>query len=373
MPYFDYNATAPLSPEALVAWQLASKIYWANPSALYRHGVEAYEALMAARLWVAGQVGASLDQIVFTSGATENAHSAFALAARNGGSLSWVAISALEHPCVRAAAERYFPGRVYLLPLNASGVVCFDVLERALGEKTFSLVAIMAASNEIGTLQPWKEAHVICKKNRVPLLVDAVQWTGRLPSWDLGGCDFVSISSHKLGGPRGVGVLKIPESAEGGLLMDGGGQEANYRAGTENVPSILGFVAAWKAVEAVRERVALEQGAFRDQFVAALKDSIPGVELLGEAAPRLWNTATLLMPLHAGTRWVKRLDKLGFEVGTGAACANDGGKALSLRALGLDEEASQRIVRVSGGPQTLQSEWAALATAFKLVRQKLEA
>ncbi len=366
MPYFDYNATAPLWPEAQEAWIAASEKYWANPSALYRLATEASRQLELARGWMAERLACSPEQLIFTSGATENVHTAFySLAQVLDKKSASVALSALEHPCVKAAAHQYFPGRILPVLVNKQGVLCLESLESLLKTRSISLVAVMAASNEIGTLQKWQEARQLCHTYGTKIFVDAVQWVGRLPSEALGECDFVSISSHKLGGPRGLGLLKLPRDLSSPFLMTGGLQEQGKRAGTQNVPGILAFLAAWQCCQLAQEQAAYKQAQYRNQLVSKLLDQIPGLRLLGEGAPLLWNTAAFLMPAYEGIRWVRRLDQMGFQLGMGAACSSKQEKGSSqFSFLNEDPTSFHRLVRISSGPFTSVLEWEALTDAF---------
>lgn len=373
MRYFDHNATAPLSAAARAAWLEAVERFPANPSSPHRLGARAEAALNEARAVAAERLGCLPFDLVWTSGATEAANAVFHHAARTGDGEAWV--SAIEHPCVLAAARRWFGPRVRLLPVTPAGVLDLDQLADSLRRGRPTVVAVMAANNETGVLQPWREALGLCHAHGVPLACDAAQWVGRLPAAGLGECDFVIGSGHKFGGPPGVGFLKVPRGFQ--PLLVGGPQEGGRRAGTENLPGILALVAAWRECErrlAAGEVASRER--WRDEFLAALRATLPGVTVLGETAPRLWNTVAALMPPvpDGRRRWVVQLDKLGFAVSTGSACAS--GKEQPshvLRAMGVPPEAADRMLRFSAGWETSAGDWTALVAGIQQVHAALTA
>jgi cysteine desulfurase len=222
----------------------------------------------------------------------------------------------------------------------------------------------MAANNETGVIQPWREALDLCRKFEIPFACDASQWIGKLPSGGLGESNFVTGCAHKFGGPVGVGFIKVPAVFRS--LLIGGEQEDGRRAGTENVASVLAMVAAWRYRDgqiASGEHKARER--WRDNFLKTIAHELPERHVLGDAAPRLWNTAAVLMPpiVDCRRRWVVMLDKKGFAVSTGSACAS--GKenpSHVLTAMGL-ESAGDRMLRFSAGWETTERDWEGLAAA----------
>jgi cysteine desulfurase len=235
------------------------------------------------------------------------------------------------------------------------------------------MVAIMAANNETGILQPWREALAICRDHGVPFACDAAQWIGKLPAAGLGQADFVIGSAHKFGGPVGAGFMKVPPKFRPYLV--GGPQEDGRRAGTENVPGILSMIAAW----AERERQMAEGGidqreSWRDRFIGELQGILPDTEIIGHRVSRLWNTvAFLIRPIADGRhRWVVRLDKTGFAVSTGSACAS--GKEQPshvLMAMGRDPAKAGRMLRVSSGWETTEADWHALRDGMETIARDL--
>ena len=361
MLYFDHNATHPLSSAAREAWLDAGERFVGNPSSPHRLGARADAALAQARARLAGWLGCEPLEIVWTSGATEAAntvlHHAAALA---GGGEVWV--SAIEHPCVLAAVRRYFPKTHRLIPAQRDGTVDVGWLRAELARSSPALVAVLAANNETGALQPWREAREVCAEHGVPFFCDAAQWVGKLPAQGLGTCDFVSGCAHKFGGPQGVGFLKC--AAELRPLLVGGPQEEGRRAGTENVAGVLAMIAALGEREAAMTVRAMEEKAgVRAGFEAALRRAVPGVEIVGSGAERLWNTVSAVMPEvpDCRQRWVVKLDKLGFAVSTGSACAS--GKeepSHVLAAMDYTGAEAGRVLRLSAGWETSEADWQAL-------------
>jgi cysteine desulfurase len=228
----------------------------------------------------------------------------------------------------------------------------------------------MAANNETGALQPWREALRLCRSRNVPFFCDAVQWIGKYPAAGLGDCDWVSGSAHKFGGPRGVGFLKGPASLAVTPLLRGGPQEETRRAGTENVAGVLSMMAALDFRErqmAVGEFSPLEK--FRGEFERELINALPGSEIVAAGAPRLWNTVSALMPeADCQQRWVVKLDKLGVAVSTGSACSS--GKeepSHVLRAMSYSAADAARVLRFSAGWETSRNDWQALLVALQSV------
>jgi cysteine desulfurase len=370
--YFDHNASYPLSPVAREAWLSAVERFPANPSSPHRWGVRADQALSEARDRVAGWLGCPADAILWTSGATE-ANNAWVihLAQVTRGP---VLLSGLEHPSVQVPASRVLGDRCEAVPVLPDGVVAVDWIARRLRRGDVSAVVLMAANNETGVLQPWGEVRDLCLEAGVVFACDASQWVGKLPSGGLGACDFVAACAHKFGGPVGVGFLRVPE----GFLpsMRGGPQEGGRRAGTENVAGILSMVAALEERQNTLSHdgvVEAHRRGIRDQWIARLESVVPGVEILGGRAPRLWNTVSALMPAAADCRrrWVVRLDRLGFAVSTGSACSS--GKEVPspvLKSMGRPPGVSDRMIRISSGWETSPAAWDELLCAIGQVAEE---
>ncbi|HSH94863.1 MAG TPA: cysteine desulfurase family protein [Roseimicrobium sp.] len=373
MIYFDHNATTPLHPVARDAWLEAAERYPGNPSSPHRVGARADAALMAAREELASMLGCDALDIVWTSGATESNNTVFHHLSRTAGSspAAEVWVSAIEHPCVLESARRHFADRQRLIPVSKAGTVDLDWLKKELSRNRPALVAVMAANNETGVVQPWEAVRTLCLEHSVPFFCDAAQWVGKRTSTGLGRCDFVSGCAHKFGGPKGVGFLKVPAKGRLEPLLVGGPQEEGRRAGTENVASILSMVAVLrhrqKQIDAGEDKM---RAGFRERFEKELVSALPGSELVGADSPRLWNTVSALMPEvdDCQQRWVVKLDKAGFAVSTGSACAS--GKEESshvLRAMAYRPEQASRVLRFSAGWETVMEDWDALLKALVAV------
>ena len=375
--YFDHNATHPLSETAKRAWLDAVEKFPANPSSPHRLGQRAETALQDARSRLAAILGCGADAIVFTSGATESANTVLA-------QFEDVMVSAIEHPCVmESAKERAFSDArmaveermsharrsARLLPSAATG----EVEQPDFSGKKPQLVALMAANNETGVLQAWRDALAVCRENGVKFFCDAAQWIGRMSAAGLGACDFVSGCAHKFGGPQGVGFLKCP--ADFPPLLRGGPQEEGRRAGTENVAGVLAMVAALEEREAAICGGALsERLEWRAEFEREAAASLPGVRVLGEGVERLWNTVSVLMPEtpDCRRRWVVVMDRLGFAVSTGSACASGKEKPSHvLTAMGISPEDAGRALRFSAGWGTTRDDWRSLLEGVKAAAREM--
>jgi cysteine desulfurase len=372
--YFDYNATAPVMREAREAWLKVTEDLGGNPSSLHRAGSRAAAVLADAREGLAGLLGCHPLDSVWTSGATEANNTVIHHFARTLDSKSEIWVSAIEHPCVAESAQHYFGKRARLIPVTREGVIDLDWLTAELADTRPGLVAVMAANNETGVIQPWREVLAMCRQYQVPFFTDAVQWLGKMPARGLGECDYVSGAAHKFGGPRGVGFLKVPHHRRLTPLLLGGPQEGGRRAGTENVPLIAAMMTALTVREKqMSEHQHLLRGLWRDNFERQLVRSVPGTTLVGTGQRRLWNTVLALMP--EGDRkfqWVAKLDKAGFAVSTGSACTV-GKEAPShvLAAMGFNAAQATRAVRFSGGWETTEADWNALLKAVAQVHEEM--
>lgn len=362
MLYFDYNATAPVMREAREAWLEATEKIPGNASSPHAFGAAASKALTDAREKLAHFLGCHAQDIIWTSGATEANNMAMHHFAQTLDAKAEVWISAIEHPCVHDSAKNYFSKRVKFIPVTHGGVVDVEWLTAEMADVRPGLVAIMAANNETGVIQPWREILAICQAYEVAFFTDAVQWLGKMPAKGLGDCDYVSGAAHKFGGPRGVGFLKVPPKSRVNSLLFGGKQERGQRAGTENVPIILAMLAALE----VREKQIAggdhqTRAEWKEKFEKLLVRQVPGSTIVGAGSPRLWNTVSALMPEGGQQRWVTRLDKAGFAVSTGSACTT--GKeepSHVLSAMGYKAGQVTQVLRFSSGWETTAADWEAL-------------
>jgi len=364
MLYFDHNATAPVVREAREVWLEATEKLPGNASSPHAFGAAANKAMTAAREKLAHSLGCQPTDLIWTSGATEANNTLLHHFAQSldPAKRDEVWISAIEHPCVHDSTRHYFGKRAKMIPVTHDGVVNVEWLTAEMADTRPGLVAVMAANNETGVLQPWREILAICQAYEVPFFTDAVQWLGKLPARGLGECDYVSGAAHKFGGPRGVGFLKTPHKSRVHSLLYGGKQERGQRAGTENVPIILAMLAALEVREKQLARGDHETRAvWKEKFEKLLTRQVPGSTVVGASVPRLWNTVSALMPEGGQQRWVTRLDKAGFAVSTGSACTT--GKeepSHVLTAMGFKANEVAHVLRFSSGWETTAADWEAL-------------
>ena len=347
--YLDYNATAPLRPEVSEAMVEALALY-GNPSSVHAEGRAAHAAIETARARVASLVGARPEDVIFTSGGTEA--NALALAAQSGG--AWHCyISAVEHPSVLAGG-RFHPETTTRIAVTRDGVADLKILAGELEKHHLGgwrpLVSLMAANNETGAVQPVAEASKIVHSAGGLLHTDAVQAAGRI-ALDMTalGADMLSLSAHKIGGPKGVGALVLGNGASIEPLIKGGGQERRRRAGTENVAGIVGFgVAAEMAAEDLARSA--EIARLRDELEKRALAIAPAAVVLSVKVERLPNTSCIAVPGVKAETLVIALDLAGVAVSSGAACSSGKVEASHvLSAMGVPEEVAQGAIRVSLG------------------------
>src|SRR6476620_1805429 len=374
--YLDYNATAPLRPEVREG-MIAALDTHGNPSSVHAEGREARALVEAARAKVAKLAGAKPETVIFTSGGSEA--NALALAAQTGE--AWHCyISAVEHSSVLAGG-RFYRESTTRIPVSGDGVIDLGVLEKELtkhhrgGWRPF--VSLMAANNETGAIQPVAAAAEIVHAAGGVLHTDAVQVAGKLPL-DFGalGADMMSLSAHKLGGPKGVGALVLREGVAVEPLIKGGGQERRRRAGTENVAGIVGFGVAAELAVAGLSRVT-EMAALRDELEGRAKAIVPDAVVLAGRVERLPNTSCIAVPSTKAETLVIGLDLAGVAVSAGSACSS--GKVEPshvLSAMGLSSELAQGAIRISLGIGTASADidrfigaWSEL---IKRLRQRQE-
>ena len=355
LAYLDWNATAPVCPEAAEAMAEALR-RTGNPSSVHRRGRAARQAIERARARVAELVGAAPVEVIFTSGGTEANHLAL-----RGISGRRILISTIEHDSVRDAVPD-----ATVIPVTPAGVVDLAALEALLGaDARPALVSIMLANNETGAIQPIAEAAAITRRHGALFHCDAVQGAGKLPvDFHALDVDLLSISAHKLGGPQGVGALAVRDGVALVGLQRGGGQERSRRAGTENGPGIVGFGAA--AELAAREIASNHRVAeLRDRAEAALTAAAPDARVFAKDALRLPNTLCIGMPGVAASTQVMALDLAGVMVSAGAACSS--GKVRRshvLSAMGAAPEEAESAIRVSLGWSTTAAEVEQLVDAW---------
>jgi cysteine desulfurase len=331
--YLDYNATAPLRPEARAAMVAAMDVV-GNPSSVHAEGRAAKALVEKARAQVATALGAQAADIVFVSGATEAAALAMAGRGLHG--------AAVEHDAVRA-------WMVEDLTVDRTGRVMVE---------DPAVTALQAANSETGILQDLPEGLAVS---------DWSQAFGKLPmAFDWSGVDMALVSAHKLGGPKGVGALILRRGLDVAAQIRGGGQEMGRRSGTENIIGIAGFgAAAEAATRDLAGGVWARVEKLRNILEKTLEDAVPSTIFVGKGSARLPNTSCLMVPGWKGETQVVQMDLAGFAISAGSACSSGKLRASAcLRAMGFDEAEAASAVRVSLGPQTTEAEVRAFADAW---------
>ena len=360
--YLDWNATAPLRPEAAAAVSeaLAS---WGNPSSVHRRGRVARRIIERAREEIAGLLGGVDPRgVVFVSGGTEANNLALL-----GTDRERVLVSAVEHDSVRQVLPT-----AETIPVDRDGVVALDALDLLLAaDPRPALVSVMFANNETGVIQPVGEIASLARRHGALFHCDAVQAAGRL-ALDTGaiGADLISLSAHKLGGPPAVGALVVTGDLDLASLLRGGGQERGRRAGTENVPGIAGFAAAAKA--AVEEIAAYDRvRVLRASLEAEIAVAAPEAVIYGTGVMRLPNTSAIAMPGVAAETQVIALDLDGVMVSAGAACSSGKvGPSHVLAAMGVDAALAASTIRVSLGGSSSETDIAHFLHAWTALRRR---
>jgi len=377
--YLDWNATAPLSEAARLA-MLDALLLPGNASSVHAEGRAARSAVEKARRQVAALVGAEPAHVTFTSGATEAANHVLTPDYRMGRSpvaISHLYVSAIEHPAIREGG-RFGVDEVTEIPVTPAGIVDLDALERLLaGHDQVSglpMVAVMLVNNETGIVQPVAEVASLAHKYRGLMVVDAVQAAGRI-ALDINAldADFLIVSSHKIGGPKGVGAL----ISRGEVLMPkplirGGGQEKGHRSGTENFHAIIGFGAA---AQAMSEDLDPRNGrieSLRDRLELAMRTAAPDVVIYGEGGPRVANTSFFTLPgLKAETGQIA-FDLEGVSLSAGSACSSGKvGQSHVLTAMGHDADVGG--LRISLGPETTEADVEKAIAAFEKIARRRRA
>jgi len=371
--YLDWNATTPLRPEAkqamAAAWEIAG-----NPSSVHTEGRQARRLVEDARAAIAAAVAARPQDVVFCSGGTEANALALAPGLRRGTAepVRRLLVSAIEHTSVLSGG-RFPTAAIGTVKVTGSGLVDADHLRRLLTDGPPALVSVMLANNETGAIQPILEIADMVHEAGGLLHVDAIQAFGKIP-FDIKSmkADLITLSAHKIGGPKGVGALAIAEQTQGlEPLLRGGGQELGRRAGTENVAGIAAFGAAVRAAMAALQRDADRLQGLRSRLEAGLEQT-PGMILFSAEAPRLPNTTLFTVPGLRAETAVISFDLGGIAVSSGSACSS--GKVQPshvLEAMGFGKELAQGAVRLSLGWSTTEADidlaleaWRKLADAL---------
>ena len=358
--YLDYAATTPIHPEVAKAMMPYFTEYFGNPSSIYSYGQEAKSAVGEARAKVASLINAREEEIVFTSGGTEAGNFALqgvALANENKG--NHIITSSIEHHAVietcKFLEKRGF--KVTYVPVDRTGMVDPDDIKKAITSKTV-MVSVMHANNEIGTIEPIAEISKITREAEIYFHTDAVQTLGHIPvSVNELGIDLLSMSAHKLYGPKGVGALYIRKGTRLTPIMHGGAQEKQRRAGTENVPGIVGF---GKAAELAQQEISEEAERLtrlRDQFIEGILKRIENTHLNGHSVKRLPNNVNVTIDFIEGESICLNLDLESICASTGSACSSSNLEPSHvLLAMGMAPEQAHSSMRFTMGKWTVEED-----------------
>ncbi|MDI6869989.1 MAG: cysteine desulfurase NifS [Bacillota bacterium] len=358
--YLDHAATTPTAPAVVEAMLPYFTERFGNPSSIYSWGREAKQAIEDARERVARALGALPQEIVFTSGGSEADNLAVkgvALASRSKG--NHVITSAIEHHAVYDAAKflESLGFEVTYVPVDQYAMVDPDDVRRAITPRTV-LISIMQANNEVGTIQPIAEIGRVAREHQIPFHVDAVQAVGAIPvNVDELNADLLSLSAHKFYGPKGVGALYVRRGVRLVQLIHGGGQERKRRAGTENVPGIVGLAKALDlAIEGLRQygtRIA----ALRDRLVKGVMEQIPRTRFNGHPTQRLPNNASFCFEFVEGESLLLNLDLQGVAASSGSACTSGALEPSHvLLAMGLPHEVAHGSLRLTLGRDNTEED-----------------
>ncbi|MGB9719859.1 MAG: cysteine desulfurase NifS [bacterium] len=375
--YLDYAATTPLHPDVLEAMKPYFFEKFANPSSLHTSGLEAKDAIEKARKKIADMLGASSDEIVFTSGGSESDNMAikgvaYAMAEKG----NHIITAKTEHhavlePFIFLQTQGF---KTTFLPVDKYGMVNPDDVKKVISDKTI-LVSIMHANNEIGTIEPIEEISKICRERGVYLHTDAVQSFGAIDTnVNKLGVDLLSISAHKFYGPKGVGALFIRRGTRVESLLHGGAQEMGKRASTHNVPGIVGMAyAAELAIRDMAERVEHSR-RLRDKLTKSLLNNVDDIVLNGHPEKRLPNNCHIIVKYIEGEALLMRLDQIGIEVATGSACSSGSLEPSHvLTAIGVPIEDARGSIRITTGRLTTEEDIDYVCEQFPKIVKELRA
>ncbi|HVT35349.1 MAG TPA: cysteine desulfurase family protein [Nevskiaceae bacterium] len=356
--YLDHNASTRLDARVLEAMLPYLSGPYGNASSLHRFGRAARDAVETARAQVARLVNAQPQEIVWTSGGTESNNLALK-GSIAGAAPSRVLYGATDHPAVMEAAEslRAAGWSVEPVAVDRAGVIDWNAYQAQLGRGPARLVTIMRANNETGVLQDVARAGALAHAHGARMHVDAVQAAGKIAvDFAALGCDLLSLSSHKIYGPKGIGALVVKAGVELHPLHHGGPQERGLRGGTENVAAIAGFGAAAELALAELDARAAHALALREQLEAGLR-GLAGITIFGERSPRLPNTVQFALAGYDGEALLMQLDRKGMAVSSGSACASGNHEPSHvLLAMGYPREVALGAIRVSLGKDNTPAE-----------------
>ncbi len=357
--YLDHAATTPVDPRVLEAMLPYFNSDYGNPSSIHHYGRRAESALEGARRDIAARLNCSPDEILFTSCGSESDNLALrggALAAREKHGARHLITTPIEHSAVIATARHlrdHFGFELTELPVDKAGCVKLEDVARSLRPDT-ALVSVMYANNEIGTIEPIAEIGALCRERGVPLHTDAVQAASQLDvDVQRLGVSYLALGAHKFYGPKGVGALYVREGAPLLPTQTGGSHERGLRAGTQNVPYIVGLAEAFKITVDEHEQHNARYRALRDRLIEGVLSAIPESALTGHRAERLPNHASFVFRNVDGNELLMHLDLAGIAASSGSACKTGDPKPSDvLLALGLPPEWALGSLRVTVGRQT---------------------
>ncbi|GJQ51565.1 MAG: cysteine desulfurase IscS [Anaerolineaceae bacterium] len=360
MIYLDYSATTPVDSRVVDAMSPFFNASFGNPSSVHRFGQIAEAAIDSSRESVARVLHCMPDEIVFTSCGSESDNLAIrgaAYAMREKTGAKWILASRAEHPAVTKTLEhlgKYDGFLIEWLDVNEHGMVTPETVAKAICGDT-AIVSVMYANNEIGTINPIKEIAEICRANKILFHTDAVQAAAYLPL-DVNelGADMMSLGAHKFYGPKGVGALYVRKGTPLVPHLTGGGQEFNLRAGTQNVPYIVGFAESLRLTHEEREQRVAHVQPLRDRIIGAVLESIPDSRLTGDMESRLPHHASFAFKDVDGNLLLTLLDAAGFACSSGSACKTGNPEPSDvMNAIGLSREWRLGSLRVTLGKDTL--------------------
>ncbi len=352
--YLDHSATTAVHPKVVEAMLPYFTEKYGNPSSIYALGREARQAMDRARENVAAALGAKPDEIIFTGGGTESDNLAIkgvAFASRSRG--DHIITSQIEHHAVLHTCEhleKQFGFKVTYLPVDQHGLVDPAEVERAITDRTI-LITIMHANNEVGTIEPIAEIGQIARDHKIPLHTDAVQSFANIPiNVDDLNVDLLTISGHKIYGPKGIGALYLRRRTPFVPQQQGGGQERRRRAGTENVPGIVGLSAAVSLLETLRADYSGRVLGLRDRLITGVLRAVPDSRLNGHPTKRLANNANFAFEYVEGESILLNLDFAGVAASSGSACTSASLEPSHvLLAMGLEPQIAHGSVRMTLG------------------------
>ena len=378
--YLDYAATTPVDPRVLNTMLPYFNETFGNPSSIHRYGQQAEAAVESARETVAAALNCRTDEIVFTSCGSESDNLAIrgtALAMREKTGANWILTSRAEHHAVSKTAEqleKHYGFQVEWLETDETGMVSPETVEKAICKDT-AIVSVMYANNEIGTINPVAEIAAICRAHHIPFHTDAVQAAAYLPV-DVQSLvvDLMSLGAHKFYGPKGVGVLYVRKGTPMFPLQTGGWQESGLRAGTQNVPYIVGFAEALRLTAEEREQRIAHVRPLRDRIIGTVLEEIPDSRLTGHPITRLPNHSSFAFKGVDGNLLLTLLDAAGFACSSGSACKTGNPEPSEvMTAIGLSPEWGLGSLRVSLGAGTTPVHVDALLKALPELVKKARA